>query len=112
HISLSSPTSEDSCSLGNAPGRPWEVVAGRILGPALSFVIPGDTDYGSFATPCVVDSLTATESLGIYGTVSGTATGSQIQGSLDGNLDYYRLAEPRGALRCSAKDHVMVFRRR
>jgi hypothetical protein len=117
HISLSSPTSYAAvpfCSI--TPGQPTEA-SGRILGAALSFVILGEEAAldGSFVVPCMVDSLTPTESLGIYGTVSGTVSGSEIHGSLDGHVDYYSPAQPVGGkpqTQCSAPDHAMVFRRR
>ena len=107
-IVLTSATSNCRCSSSNP---------GRILGPAFSFTINAQTpDFAppTFLVPCLVDSLTPTESLGIYGTVSGTVTGSQIQATLDGSLDYYRSAEPVGVppTQCSAHDHVMTFRRR
>jgi hypothetical protein len=106
-IGLSSPTSKNLCPLD----------FGRILGGALSFVILGEdaASDGSFVVPCMVDSLTPTASLGIYGTVSGTVSGSKIHGSLDGHVDYYSPAQPVGGkpqTQCSAPDHAMVFRRR
>jgi hypothetical protein len=110
HITLTSPTTDDN---GGPQAR-----LGRIFGPALSFLIEGNEDEGTYIYPDLVDRLSPTQWLAIIGTVQATVTGSEIRATLDGNLDYYEslstattFAVPPKAL-CRAKDHGMVFRRR
>jgi hypothetical protein len=111
YISLSSPTSSDLCSI--TPGHPTEA-SGRMLGPALSFLIAGDTAYGNFISPCMIDALSPPELLGIDGTVSGTVMGSEIRGSLDGAITDWPLGLHAGPpkTQCVAHDHGVVFRRK
>jgi hypothetical protein len=109
-ITLTSPTTYDN---GGVHAR-----VGRIFGQALSFLIEGNEDEGTYIYPDFADRLSPTQWVAILGTVQGTVTGSEIRTTLDGNLDYYEslatatiFAVPPIAL-CRAKDSGMVFRRR
>jgi hypothetical protein len=120
HLSITrtSPTFYEGCTQDGEPA----IEMGRIFGQALSFVIVGDTAYGTYNFPCLFDRLSPTQWLGISGAVQGSVTGSVIRGALDssgGALDIYAPASatattPGGGpiAICHATDHALTFQRR
>jgi hypothetical protein len=115
YVTLTSPTIYDF----NAPSYDGD---GTIFGQALSFLIPGDTNYGDWSSPDIFDRLSPTQWLGISGFVQGTVTGSEIRATLDttmgGTFDYWEslptATVPGGPPQavCHAKDNDMLLRRK
>lgn len=86
---------------------------GTVLGSRVRLVFVGDTDYGEWSAPDILDRLSPTEQFGFDGAMEGSLAGALIRGALNGDLIYVNSEtntyEP--AWYCRAKDHVVALRR-
>jgi hypothetical protein len=64
--------------------------SGKIFGNVATVAITGGWDdyYGGYYD--LLDRFGPSDLMGVYGTLNGTLNGSQITGTFDGGLDYYR----------------------
>jgi hypothetical protein len=90
------------------PGRAW------LKGTTLTVEIPGDTQYSGWASGSLTVRLSTTESLNIWGGVTGDISGPQIHATMTGEIDYW---SPGADLTtgptvvCAATDHVVTLYR-
>ena len=86
---------------------------GRLLGTSIGFPFIGDTYYGSWTSTDLVDHLSATETLGFDGQVTGVVADSVINTTMSGDVEYWNgqpsLNGP--TVVCRATDHVVTLRR-
>ena len=68
-------------------------------------------DYGEWSSPDLYDHLSATETFGFDGSVDGTVTGSEIRGTMNGDLVYWNAPTYGPAWYCRATNHVVILRR-
>jgi hypothetical protein len=101
-VEISSPTLQVFNPYGNDDS---------ILGSRVRFIFVGDTDYGEWSTPALYDHLSATETFGFDGSVDGTVTGSEIRGTMNGDLVYWNAPTYGPAWYCRATNHVVILRR-
>jgi len=71
-----------SVDLFNA-GRAW------LKGTSLTIEIPGDTQYSGWASGSLLDRLSATEVLNIWGGVTADIEGPVIHGTMTGEINYW-----------------------
>jgi hypothetical protein len=84
---------------------------GTIFGSHVRLHFVGDTDYGDWSTPDLYDHLSPTEKFGFDGSVDGTVTGSEIRGTMNGDLVYWNAPTYGPAWYCRATDHGVILRR-
>ena len=87
--------------------------AGTVLGSRVRLIFAGDTDYGEWSFPDIVDHPSSTELFGFDGTVDALVAGSEIRGTLDGDLVYFNreTAKSDPVWYCRARDHIVTLRR-
>jgi hypothetical protein len=87
---------------------------GTVVGQTLTLGIYGDTGYGTWSYPDLFDQLSPTAWFGADGTVQGTVTGSEIQGTMAGDIEYWASSPPAGMPDdvCHAADHGVTLRRK
>jgi hypothetical protein len=85
---------------------------GSIVGSRVRLYFIGDTDYGDgWSTTDIHDHLSPTETFGFDGIFDGTAAGSEIRGTMNGDLVYWNAVRFTPEWYCRAKDHVVTLRR-
>jgi len=84
--------------------------SGTVFGSQVQFTFIGDTDYGDWSSTDLIDQLSPTQSLGFDGTVRGTAGGSELRGSLSGDIVYWEVPSYAPQWYCRATDHVVTLR--
>ena len=86
--------------------------SGTVLGSRLRFVFVGDsgTEEG-WIYPDLIDYISATEKFGFTGFVEGTANGSDMRATMDGDLVYWVAPTLGATWWCRAKDHIVTLRR-
>ena len=85
--------------------------SGTVLGSRVRLQFVGDTDYGEWSTPDLYDHLSPTETFGFDGSVDGTVMGSQIRGTMSGDLVYWNAPTHGPAWYCRATNHVVTLSR-
>jgi len=100
---------------GPTVDTPYPTSPGRLtLSDIISFYISGDTQYNGWASGTLFDRWSDTEFLNVWGGISGTISGSDIQATMDGEINYWGpgsnlVTGP--TVVCNAKDHVITLRR-
>jgi hypothetical protein len=87
---------------------------GTVLGSHVRLTFAGDTNYGEWIFPDIVDHPSSTELFGFDGTVDAIVAGSEIRGTLNGDLVYFNLETDKWeqpGWYCRARDHVVTLRR-
>jgi len=84
---------------------------GSIVGSRVRLSFIGDTDYGDWSTPDIYEHLSPTETFGFDGIFDGTAAGSEIHGTMNGDLVYWNASTFGPAWYCRAKNHVVTLSR-
>ena len=86
---------------------------GTVLGSHVHLLFVGATDYGEWSSPNIIDHLSSTEQFGFDGTVEAIVAGSEIRGTLDGDLVYFNSETNKNepSWYCRARDHVVTLRR-
>jgi hypothetical protein len=82
---------------------------GTLIGSRLQMSIWGETSYGDWSYPSVVDVVGGT--FGFDGIVSGTLRGSSIEGVLDGDIVFWNEPTFAPTWYCRAKDHLVTLTR-
>lgn len=84
---------------------------GTVLGSRMRLLIYGDTDYGLWSYPTLVDRLSPSEIFGFDGMIDGTLAGATIRGTLDGDLVYWSEWTYDPTWYCRAQDHMFALSR-
>jgi hypothetical protein len=86
---------------------------GTVRGSRVGLLIWGDTGYGEWTWPDVVDRISPTEVFGFSGMLNGTLAGAVIRGTLGGDLVYVNEKERTFAPTwyCRAENHVVTLSR-
>src|SRR5262249_31367309 len=99
---------------GPTVGTPYPTSSARLNGPDIVFGISGDTQYNGWASGALYDRWSDTEFLNVWGGITGTISGSEIDATMEGEINYWGpgsniITGP--TVVCNAKDHVITLRR-
>ncbi len=75
-----------------------------VFGSTITFTLGGDG-------PSLLDHLSDFEALNVIGVVSGTVVGTQIQATMNGEIDYSYGSYSDAPVACRAMHHVVTLRR-
>src|SRR5262249_21324534 len=88
---------------------------GSLNGTTITFGFPGDTQYNGWASGWLYDVWSATEHLNVWGGITGTISGSEIDATMDGEINSWgpgaNIATGPTVV-CNAKDHVITLQAR
>jgi hypothetical protein len=104
-------THADAAITSPSLARPVAGFPTTIVGHQVRLLIWGDTGYGEWTWPDLVDRLSPTELFGFVGLFSGTLAGGTIRGTFDGELGYWAGGTFNPTWHCRATDHAVTLAR-
>src|SRR5262249_30641911 len=85
--------------------------SGVLLGNAITFGLAGDTDYGTWSSTYLHDRVGDGTTLDFDGVISGIVAGSEIQATMNGDMEIGPESANGPSAICRATDHTVTLRR-
>jgi hypothetical protein len=82
---------------------------GTIHGQIANIIVAGDTDEGSYSYPNFFDQISPTEWYNFEGLIRLTLSAGTLQGTMNGDIEYWKSAKDLPAGVCRAVDHPVLL---